>query len=131
MIGIACSLCVLGALILTFIVQKLAELGSITAFLISWLAVMFIAGGLKLKEKSSQRGTTVFKFTKFLGFVCALIALYPGVKAFPQAWREGSGFGPKALLIWLVLLAWMLIWVIVQAAEEKGGSTPPTTPNLT
>ena len=123
--GLACSLCVVAALIVSFIVQKRADLGSISAFLISWIAVMALAGALKLKE-NSQRGTAGFKFTKFLGLLCTFVVLYPGVTAFPQAWREAAGVASKAFLVWLAILAWMSLWVIFQAAEEKNRDVPPS-----
>lgn len=128
MMGIACFLCVVAALIVSYIVQKRTDLSSIAAFLSSWVAVMLMAGGLKLKEKS-DRGTALFKFTKIAGFLCVCVVLYPGMIAFPQDWREAAGFGSKAFLVWLALLALMSIWVIFHGGEEKDRS-PPLPPDV-
>jgi hypothetical protein len=126
MMATACFLCVLGALTLSGIVLKLADLSSIAALLLSVVAMFLIAIGLAAKE-NSKRGTPAYRITKFLSFFAAIFALYPGAAKFPAVWHEAAGFGSKAFLVWLILLAWMLVWVILQAGEEKRDDPPSPT----
>jgi len=96
---------------LTGIFLNLGSLGSVTAFLLSLLAIMSVAAALRIKNAALKR-TGPLKLARFIAAGCALIALSPAVVAFPHIWSEASGLLPKALLLWIALLSWMLICVV-------------------
>ncbi len=99
------------------VILNMSSLGMWPAFFISWIAVFLAAGGLAAKETAVRIG--ISGVGRWSATACAALPVVAAVPSFVQLWKTGSGFWFTALLVWLALLAWMSVWVPLQAAEEK------------
>ena len=90
------------------------------AFLLSVLVVFITGFALKAKEAALKHG--VSKLAKLLGWLVAVGVLATAVKPYLSAWHDSQGFWPVVFLLWLALLALMIVWVPLQAGEEREGT---------